>query len=109
MFSLIDHKRSSLSLSNIFLGHFSKIAGMYLETDRDWSQTETTQPERYPMITTTHPDAMTAEARLSEAAAILAAGVIRVLEKQKTENFSVDIPPRKRPYVRKNQPKGERT
>ncbi|MBF0128061.1 MAG: hypothetical protein HQM02_12740 [Magnetococcales bacterium] len=61
------------------------------------------------MIHFPHPDDMTAEARLDEAAAILAAGVVRVHKKQKTEKISVAIPPKKRPYVRKNQPKGEWT
>lgn len=62
------------------------------------------------MITTTHPDKMTADERLNEAAAILALGVIRCIDKsRKMENSPVDKFPKKRPYVRKNNPNGERT
>ncbi|MBF0418159.1 MAG: hypothetical protein HQL86_07925 [Magnetococcales bacterium] len=94
-------------MSNIFLGHFSKIAGMYLETDRDESKPETTQLERFPMIGTQHPDQMTPNARLNEAAAILAAGIRRLKEKQKPENISLDVSPNQWPHARKTT-RGER-
>ncbi|MBF0340912.1 MAG: hypothetical protein HQL95_08120 [Magnetococcales bacterium] len=93
-------------MSNIFLGHFSKIVGMYLETDRDESKPKTTQPERFPMINTTHPDDMTAEARLDEAAAILAAGIKRLKEKQKTEKIPLDKSANQCPYGRKKTTRG---
>jgi hypothetical protein len=45
-------------------------------------------------MTCAHPDSMTTEARLTEAAKILAAGILRYLDKQrKSEKFPVDKSP----------------
>ncbi|MBF0185611.1 MAG: hypothetical protein HQM06_14665 [Magnetococcales bacterium] len=59
------------------------------------------------IATTTHPTNMTADERLNEVAAIIATGLRRLGEKQKTENIPVDNSPTKCPYGRKT-PKGER-
>lgn len=61
------------------------------------------------MIPLTSPADMTADQRLDEAAAILAAGVKRLLEKRKTEKIPLDKSPKTRPYVRRNNQNGERT
>ncbi|MBF0182753.1 MAG: hypothetical protein HQM03_22300 [Magnetococcales bacterium] len=53
------------------------------------------------MITTTHPDHMTAEERLDEAAAILATAIRRLKEKRKTEKIPVDKSPDQCPYGQK--------
>ncbi|MEO5369027.1 MAG: hypothetical protein H7833_03020 [Magnetococcus sp. DMHC-1] len=60
------------------------------------------------MIASTNPAHMTTEERLTEVAAILAAGVRRVLKLRKTEKIPLDKSPRTRPHVRKKQPNGER-
>lgn len=57
----------------------------------------------------THPTTMTAEDRLNEVAVLLAAGVKRVLQMQKTEKIPLDNSPKTRPYVRKTNRNGERT
>ncbi|MBF0179952.1 MAG: hypothetical protein HQM03_08010 [Magnetococcales bacterium] len=59
------------------------------------------------MITTTHPDHMTAEERLAEVASILAAGIKRLKEKQKIEKIPVDKSLDQCPYGRKTT-RGER-
>jgi hypothetical protein len=51
---------------------------------------------------------MTADARLDEVAAILAAGVRRFLEKEKTEKISLDKSPEQCPYGRKTRRSGEK-
>ena len=55
------------------------------------------------------PAHMTAEERLDEVAAILAAGVGRLLKKRNTEKIPLDKSPGTRPYVRKTNRNGERT
>ncbi|MBF0180602.1 MAG: hypothetical protein HQM03_11320 [Magnetococcales bacterium] len=50
------------------------------------------------LITFSNPDHMTAEERLEEAAAILAAGIKRLKEKQTTEKISVDKSANQCPY-----------
>lgn len=60
-------------------------------------------------IPTSHPDHMPPEARLGEAAAILASGVARLLEKRKMEKIPLDKSPAIRPHVRKTNRKGEGT
>ncbi|MBF0185942.1 MAG: hypothetical protein HQM06_16355 [Magnetococcales bacterium] len=59
------------------------------------------------MIATTHPAQMSDDDRLTEAARILATGIRRLLEKQKTEKFPLDNSPNQWPYGRKTT-KGER-
>ena len=59
------------------------------------------------MITTTHPTQMSDDDRLTEAARILATGIRRLLEKQKTEKIPLDNSPNQWPYGRKTT-KGER-
>ncbi|GAB0057955.1 hypothetical protein SIID45300_02289 [Candidatus Magnetaquicoccaceae bacterium FCR-1] len=59
------------------------------------------------MIKRTHPDAMTADARLDEAATILATAIKRMKEKKKTEKIPVDKSPDQCPYGQKST-KGER-
>ncbi|MBF0160420.1 MAG: hypothetical protein HQL58_12960 [Magnetococcales bacterium] len=56
------------------------------------------------MIPTTDPDRMTAEERLTEVAAILSAGIKRLLEKRKRENIPVDKPLVRRSNVHQNNP-----
>ncbi|MBF0339737.1 MAG: hypothetical protein HQL95_02080 [Magnetococcales bacterium] len=58
------------------------------------------------MLQSTDPDQMTPEARLSEAAAILAAGIRRLKEKQKTEKIPLDKSANQCPYGQKST-KGE--
>lgn len=60
------------------------------------------------MTPTTDPATMTAEERLDAVAAILAVGILRLREKQKTERIPLDISPETRPHVRKTTPNGER-
>ncbi|MBF0141624.1 MAG: hypothetical protein HQL74_15270 [Magnetococcales bacterium] len=55
-----------------------------------------------------HPDQMSPEDRLSEVGSILATGIRRLREKQKTENIPVDNSPNQWPYGRKITHKGER-
>ncbi|MBF0177968.1 MAG: hypothetical protein HQL63_14140 [Magnetococcales bacterium] len=59
------------------------------------------------MITTTHPTHMSDDERLNEVARILATGIHRLLEKQKTEKIPLDNSPNQWPYGRKTT-KGER-
>ena len=54
-----------------------------------------------------HPTQMSDEDRLTEAARILATGIRRLLEKQKTEKIPLDNSPNQWPYGRKTT-KGER-
>ncbi|MBF0182377.1 MAG: hypothetical protein HQM03_20365 [Magnetococcales bacterium] len=82
----------------------------------DLRQTDFHQPEQQRiekmgqqnMITTTHPDDMTADARLDEAAAILAKGILRLKKKRKIEKNSVDKSGNQCPYGRKTT-RGERS
>ena len=60
------------------------------------------------MMHTTHPTQMTDDDRLTEAARILATGIRRLLEKQKTEKIPLDNSPNQWPYGRKTT-KGERS
>ena len=57
--------------------------------------------------TTVHPTQMTDDERLDEVAALLATGIRRLLEKQKTEKIPLDNSPNQCPYGRKTT-KGER-
>ncbi|MBF0339872.1 MAG: hypothetical protein HQL95_02770 [Magnetococcales bacterium] len=59
------------------------------------------------MINTTHPDHMTPEARLAEAAALFATAIKRLKEKQKKENIPLDISPNPCPHGQKTT-RGER-
>ena len=54
-----------------------------------------------------HPTQMSDDERLAEVGSILATGIRRLLEKQKTEKISVDNSPNQCPYGRKTT-KGER-
>ncbi|MBF0309301.1 MAG: hypothetical protein HQL56_07220 [Magnetococcales bacterium] len=65
--------------------------------------------EVHPMLPARNIDQLTADQRLDEASAILAAGIVRYLEKQKTEKIPLDKSPKTRPYVRKTTRNGERT
>ncbi len=59
------------------------------------------------MMNPTHPTKMSDDERLTEVAALLATGIRRLLEKQKTEKIPVDNSPNQCPYGRKTT-KGER-
>ncbi|MBF0584652.1 MAG: hypothetical protein HQL80_10540 [Magnetococcales bacterium] len=59
------------------------------------------------MTTTPHPTQMSDDERLTEAARILATGIRRLLEKQKTENIHLDNSPNQWLNRRKTT-KGER-
>ncbi|MBF0626569.1 MAG: hypothetical protein HQL82_17415 [Magnetococcales bacterium] len=65
--------------------------------------------EVHPMPPARNIDQLTAEERLDEVAAILAAGVRRLAEKRKKEKIPLDKSPATRPYVRKTNRKGEGT
>ncbi|MBF0108707.1 MAG: hypothetical protein HQL76_05990 [Magnetococcales bacterium] len=56
------------------------------------------------MITTIHPEDMTAGERLAEVAAILAAGIARMKKKEKTEKFPLDESPNPCLHGRKENP-----
>ncbi|MEO5334092.1 MAG: hypothetical protein H7839_18935 [Magnetococcus sp. YQC-5] len=61
----------------------------------------------YHSISLLNPAHMTDDDRLTEAARILATGIRRLLEKQKTEKIPMDNSPNQWPYGRKTT-KGER-
>ena len=53
------------------------------------------------MMSITHPDHMSTQERLAEVGSILATGIRRLREKQKTEKIPVDNSPNQWPYGRK--------
>ena len=58
------------------------------------------------MLSTTHPDAMTPDQRLTEVAHILATAIRRLKEKHNPENISLAKSPNQWPYGKKST-KGE--